>query len=99
MGYESDHLFVSAVGNEEEFVATLGPSLDECTSLDVVTRTDAIKYLILKVRRKMFGAMGMRTSQEHDVIDFLSNSMLSHVLSIGGDMKMKTIYMGLMLRR
>jgi DNA-directed RNA polymerase III subunit RPC2 len=99
MGYESDHFIASAVGNEEDFVAAIGPSMDESASLGVVSRADAIKYLIPKVRRKTFGTAVIRTSQEHDVLDFLSNSMICHILSPSGNMKMKAIYLGLMLKR
>lgn len=98
MGYESDYLIASVVGDEEEFVAALGPSIDESISHDVISRADALKYLIPKVKRKTFG-MSMRVSQEHDVLDFLSNSMICHILSPGGNMKMKAIYLGLMVRR
>lgn len=99
MGYESDFLIASAVGNEEDFVAALGPSLDESAFLGIISRTEAIKYLTTKVRRKAFGSAVIRTSQEHDVIDFLSNSMICHIQSPEGNMKMKAIYFGLMIRR
>jgi hypothetical protein len=61
MGYESDYLIVSILGIEEEFVAAMGPSLDECNSFDVISRADGIKYLIPKVRRKTYGgSIGLR---------------------------------------
>lgn len=101
MGYEADHLIASIVGIEENFVAAMGPSLDESASLDIISRADAVQYMVTKVRRKAFGSAmgGLRVSQEHDVLDFLSNSMICHVLSPGGNMKMKALYMGLMIRR
>lgn len=99
MGYESDHLIASTVGIEEEYVAAIGPTIDECTLLNIISRADAIKYLIPRIRRKTFGSTGGRVSQEHDVLDFLSNSMICHILSPGGNMKMKAIYIGLMIRR
>jgi DNA-directed RNA polymerase III subunit RPC2 len=100
MGYEADHLIASIVEIEEDFVAAMGPSLDECASLDVISRADAIQHMIPKIKRKTFGpTVGLRVSQEHDVLDFLSNSMIGHVLSPGGNMRMKALYIGLMIRR
>lgn len=49
MGYESDFLIASSVGNEEDFVAALGPSLDECSVLGIISRADALKYMISRV--------------------------------------------------
>uniref|UniRef100_A0A915MN16 DNA-directed RNA polymerase subunit beta n=2 Tax=Meloidogyne TaxID=189290 RepID=A0A915MN16_MELJA len=99
MGYESDHLIATTVGIEEEYIAAIGPTIDECALLNIISRADAIKYLIPRIRRKTFGSIGVRVSQEHDVLDFLSNSMICHILSPEGNMKMKAIYIGLMIRR
>lgn len=49
MGYESDYQITSAVGCEEEFIASLGPSIDECASLNILSRTDSLNYMIPKV--------------------------------------------------
>lgn len=49
MGYESDFLITSAIGQEDAFIAAIGPSLDECARSNVVTKEDAIKYLSSKV--------------------------------------------------
>uniref|UniRef100_A0A914HEK2 DNA-directed RNA polymerase subunit beta n=1 Tax=Globodera rostochiensis TaxID=31243 RepID=A0A914HEK2_GLORO len=102
MGYESDFLIASSVGSEEDFVAALGPSLDESSVLGIVSRADALRYMTAKVRKKTFGgpqSAVVRTSQEHDVLDFLANSMICHIASVGGNMKMKAVFLGLMIRR
>lgn len=49
MGYESDYEIASAVGYEEEFVASMGPSLDECASINVSTKNEALRFLSTKV--------------------------------------------------
>lgn len=49
MGYESDFVIASAVGHEEQFVAAIGPSLDECAILKISTKAEALKYLSTKV--------------------------------------------------
>ncbi|KAI1729131.1 RNA polymerase rpb2, domain 6 domain-containing protein [Ditylenchus destructor] len=103
MDYESDFVIASAVGHEEGFVAAMGPSLDEAASLNVVTKFDALKYLSSKIKLRKFagpsGAGSFQSIREHDALDFLRNSMISHVSAIGGNMKMKAIYLGLMIRR
>ncbi|KAI1721433.1 RNA polymerase rpb2, domain 6 domain-containing protein [Ditylenchus destructor] len=103
MDYESDFVIASAVGHEEGFVAAMGPSLDEAASLNVVTKVDALKYLSSKIKLRKFagpsGAGSFQAIREHDALDFLRNSMISHVLATGGNMKMKAIYLGLMIRR
>lgn len=37
--------------------------------------------------------------REHDALDFLRNSMICHVSTQDGNMKMKAVYLGLMVRR
>lgn len=50
MNFESDFTIASTVGHEEEFVAAIGPSIEECASLNVISRGDAINFLIPRVR-------------------------------------------------
>uniref|UniRef100_A0A915DKC2 DNA-directed RNA polymerase n=1 Tax=Ditylenchus dipsaci TaxID=166011 RepID=A0A915DKC2_9BILA len=108
MGFESDHVVASSVGHEEDFVAAIGPSLDECVNdLNILTKTDALKYLSSKIKLRTFGMGGggaansanFQSLREHDAIDFLRNSMICHVDAPNGNMKMKAIYLGLMIRR
>lgn len=40
-----------------------------------------------------------QTGRDHDAIDFLMNSMICHIDAPGGNMKMKAVYLGLMIRR
>lgn len=49
MGYESDYAIASAVGHEEEFIASMGPSLDECASINISTKCEALRFLSTKV--------------------------------------------------
>lgn len=51
---------------------------------------------------RKFGTVVTSTStlpREHEAIDFLSNLMIAHVPCPDGNMKMKAIYLGLMIRR
>lgn len=49
MGYESDFAIASAVGHEEEFIASIGPSLDECALINIATKNEALRFLSTKV--------------------------------------------------
>lgn len=44
-------------------------------------------------------ASSYQSMREHDALDFLRNSMICHVLAPGGNMKMKAVYLGLMIRK
>lgn len=51
---------------------------------------------------RKFGPVASGTStlpREHEAIDFLSNLMIAHVPCPDGNMKIKAIYLGLMIRR
>jgi len=54
MGYESDFTIASSVGHEEDFVSAFGPSLDECSSLDILTKNDALRFLTPRVLFPLF---------------------------------------------
>uniref|UniRef100_A0AAF5PRE3 DNA-directed RNA polymerase subunit beta n=4 Tax=Wuchereria bancrofti TaxID=6293 RepID=A0AAF5PRE3_WUCBA len=102
MGFESDHDIVSAVGLEEKFVAAMAPSIEECASHQIVTQEGALQYIASKVKMRKFGPTASGTStlpREHEAIDFLSNLMIAHVPCPDGNMKMKAVYLGLMVRR
>lgn len=55
--------------------------------------------MIFKIKVRKFGSSAGLPIQDLETIDFLSNLMICHVPSKAGDMKMKAIYLGLMVRR
>uniref|UniRef100_A0AC35TZ87 DNA-directed RNA polymerase subunit beta n=1 Tax=Rhabditophanes sp. KR3021 TaxID=114890 RepID=A0AC35TZ87_9BILA len=100
MGIESDYDIISTVGHEDNFISALTPSIEEAASADVNTQAKALMYLASKMKlRKNFGGVSTQVMREHDSLDFLRNSMICHIPTPGGDMKMKAIYLGIMLRR
>ncbi|TKR68343.1 hypothetical protein L596_024337 [Steinernema carpocapsae] len=100
MGFESQYDFVSAVGQEEKFVAALTPSLEECVNAKIVTKEEALLYIAGKVKlRKFGGASTAHLPRDHDAVDFMMNTMICHIPCVNGDMKLKAMYLGLMTRR
>ncbi|VDK76240.1 unnamed protein product [Gongylonema pulchrum] len=45
------------------------------------------------------GAANTARPREHEALDFLSNLMIAHVPCPSGNMKIKAVYLGLMIRR
>lgn len=45
------------------------------------------------------GGSGPTPPKEHEAIDFLTSLMICHIPSHDGNMKLKAIYVGLMVRR
>lgn len=43
MGFQSDQLIVQIVGTEPEILKKLGPSIEECYTVDVNTQNQALK--------------------------------------------------------
>uniref|UniRef100_A0A9J2PVM7 DNA-directed RNA polymerase subunit beta n=1 Tax=Ascaris lumbricoides TaxID=6252 RepID=A0A9J2PVM7_ASCLU len=101
MGFESDYDIVSAVGLEEKFVAAMAPSIEECAAHQIVTQESALQFIASKVKMRKFGTGGSGPTppKEHEAIDFLTSLMICHIPSHDGNMKLKAIYVGLMVRR
>lgn len=108
MGFESDYDIVCAVGCEEKFVAAMAPSIEECGSHQIVTQENALVYIASKISARKYAFGGSSeisvsaprpSKREHEAIDFLTNLMVSHIPSNDGNMKMKAVYLGLMIRR
>ncbi|PAV80313.1 hypothetical protein WR25_16720 [Diploscapter pachys] len=107
MGIESDFDIVSAIGHEENYVATIAPTLEEANQLNIHTAQQALNYLTGKVKVRKFFGFGPAANQaksealpkEHEAIDFLANGMICHIPCIDGNFKLKAIYLGLMTRR
>ncbi|KAI6215909.1 DNA-directed RNA polymerase [Aphelenchoides besseyi] len=102
MGIESDLSIMSAIGDGDEYIAAIGPSLIECKNMGIFTQDDALDYLSIKVKTRVTGqnprAAGPRERMQSG-LEFLRSSLLCHVPSPTGIMKSKAIYLGLMVRR
>ena len=50
MGIESDYTIMSAIGDEDEYVAAVGPSIIECKNSGIYTQEAALDFLSSKVQ-------------------------------------------------
>ncbi|CAD6187826.1 unnamed protein product [Caenorhabditis auriculariae] len=107
MGIESDFDIISTIGHEEKYVSAFAQTFEECLQAGIHTRQQALSYLTNKVKVRKFTPFGMPPSamiaqslpKEHEAVDFLSNSMITHIPCTDGNFKMKAIYLGLMTKR
>lgn len=93
---------MSAIGEEDVYISAIGPSLIECKGMNIFNQDDALEFLSYKVKIRRIGQNARNASPKERMqsgIDFLCNSMLSHVPANTGVMKEKAVYLGLMLRR
>ncbi|ULT99696.1 hypothetical protein L3Y34_000764 [Caenorhabditis briggsae] len=108
MGVESDFDIVSTIGHEEKYVSAFAQTLEECINAGVYTQQQALAYVTSKVKARKFTPFGslpgtsvsvLTAPKEHEAVDFLSNSMITHIACPDGNFKMKAIYLGQMTRR
>ena len=96
MGVLSDQEIVQTVGSEEHILSTFAPSLEECASLQIFTRKQALEFIGTKTRRSTWGRRKTKVEEAQEV---LSNLVLAHIPVEGGDYRMKSVFLALMVRR
>ncbi|XP_046663872.1 DNA-directed RNA polymerase III subunit RPC2 [Homalodisca vitripennis] len=100
MGYQSDQQIVQMIGTEPEILKKLGPSLEECYTVDVFTQTQALNYIGRKAKQKrFFGPSGKPKPPVDEARDMLATVILAHVPVENFNFKLKAVYTALMLRR
>jgi hypothetical protein len=93
---------MSAIGDDDVYISAIGPSLIECKGTSIYSQDDALEHISHKVKIRRIGQAQRVISPKERLqsgIDFLCNSLLSHVPANTGIMKEKAVYLGLMLRR
>ena len=96
MGVLSDQEIVQTVGSEEHILSTFAPSLEECASLQIFTRKQALEFIGTKTRRSTWGRRKTKVEEAQEV---LSNFVLAHIPVEGDDYRMKSVFLALMVRR
>ncbi|KAI6216523.1 DNA-directed RNA polymerase [Aphelenchoides fujianensis] len=102
LGIESDFSIMSAIGEDDEYIAAIGPSIMECKNMGIFTQDDALDHLSMKVKTRVTGAIPRAAAPRERLqsgVEFLRSSLLCHVPCQTGVMKSKAIYLGLMVRR
>ncbi|PRP77129.1 DNA-directed RNA polymerase III subunit RPC2 [Planoprotostelium fungivorum] len=103
MGMQSDQQIISFIGSKQDFVDGIAASFQECYSLEIFTRQQALEYIGSKIKivfRSPFKAMPTnRRSKVDEARDILATVLLSHVPVKNYDFRMKYTYLTLMIRR
>ena len=99
MGISSDQEIVQMVGTDDAVMLAFASSLEECSSMNILTELQALTYIGGKMRPKMFYDRVAKKSPVDEAIDLLNSIVLSHVPVVEFNFKMKAIYLALMVRR
>ncbi|GLJ24758.1 hypothetical protein SUGI_0473260 [Cryptomeria japonica] len=99
MGMESDQEIVQMVGRDPRFAGILAPSLQECASLGIFTREQALEYLGTKVKLMRPSWAKSERSKVDEARDILLNVFIANVPVYQYDFRPKCIYVAVMLRR
>ncbi|OLY85630.1 DNA-directed RNA polymerase III subunit RPC2 [Smittium mucronatum] len=99
MGITADKEISQLVaGNDPNFLDLFSPSLEEVAQLQIFTQSQALDYIGSKVKLSKWSSAIKKTPEE-EALQVLSHVVLGHVPVINGDMRAKSVYIGLMARR
>lgn len=96
MGVITDQEIVQMVGSEEDVLAAIAPSIEECANLRIFTQHQALQFVGSKVRRSSWGRP---KSKVEEAMDVLANVVLTHVPVEEFNYRMKSVYLAVMVRR
>jgi DNA-directed RNA polymerase III subunit RPC2 len=97
LGVTSEQEIFQLVGTQKEFLEVLSLSLQECSTLNILTEKQALRYIGSKVKNSKAIKTGRTKIQESR--DILSSVILSHVPCENYDFRAKVRYLGIMVRR
>lgn len=90
-------------GNDEDYVSSLSPSIEEAAKLQVFTRQQALEYIGAKVKiNRRIGAPGQGGKARpkwEEALEALATIVLAHVPVEQMDFRPKAIFVGTMTRR
>ncbi|XP_039049458.1 DNA-directed RNA polymerase III subunit 2 [Hibiscus syriacus] len=97
MGMESDQEVVQMVGRDPRYSALLLPSIEECASVGIYTREQALAYLDTKTTKSLYAGPG--SSEEGKAFSILRDVFLANVPVSCNNFRPKCLYVAVMLRR
>ena len=97
LGVSTDQEIFQLVGTGKEFLEILSLSLQECSTYDILTEKQALRYIGNKVKNSKAAKTGRTKIQE--ARDILATVVLSHVPCNNYDFRAKVRYLGIMTRR
>ncbi|XP_013408039.1 DNA-directed RNA polymerase III subunit RPC2-like [Lingula anatina] len=99
MGVQSDQEIVQIIGSEEEVLAAIAPCLEECHRAQVFTQNQALKYIGNKLRQRRLMWGSAKKTKLEEARELLQGIVLAHVPVEQWNFKIKSAYLGLMVRR
>mmetsp|Transcript_19885 Transcript_19885/g.67765 ORF Transcript_19885/g.67765 Transcript_19885/m.67765 type:complete len:1122 (+) Transcript_19885:130-3495(+) len=99
MGLESDQEIAQLVGVETDVALLLAPSIQECASLGIFSKQQALEYCASKVRVSRQAFARSKRSRVEDARDVLAQVIIAHVPVHAYNFKPKCLYMAGMIRR
>ena len=97
LGVSSEQEIFQLVGTHKEILEILSMSLQECSTLNILTEKQALKFIGNKIKNSKAAKTGRTRLQEAK--DILSSVVLSHVPCENYDFRAKVRYLGIMVRR
>lgn len=97
LGVSTDQEIFQLVGTGKEYLELLSFSLQECSTFDILTEKQALRYIGNKVKNSKAAKTGRTKIQEAK--DILASVVLSHVPCSAYDFRAKVRYLGIMVRR
>jgi len=99
LGITSDQEIVQLIGLEDYIEESLTPCLYEAHSLQVFTQHQAISYIANKIKSTMRKNEYQKKTKFQEAKEFLVKILIAHVTVSEQNMKMKAVYLAVMMRR
>uniref|UniRef100_A0A915HX80 DNA-directed RNA polymerase subunit beta n=1 Tax=Romanomermis culicivorax TaxID=13658 RepID=A0A915HX80_ROMCU len=105
LGVESDQEIIEYLGGDERLMACFCPSLEECQKEQVFTQNQALTYVGNKLKNLKMNwsshaqANYAKKSKADEAREILATTIIAHVPVINWNMKLKAMYLSLMVRR
>ncbi|XP_056685925.1 DNA-directed RNA polymerase III subunit 2-like [Spinacia oleracea] len=97
MGMQSDQEVMQMIGRDPRYSSLLLPSIEECATLGVHSKQQALEFLDNKVKKSQFASA--QPEKEDRALPILRDVFLAHVPVCENNFRAKCIYAAVMLRR
>ena len=97
LGVSAEQEIFQLVGTQKVFLEILSMSLQETSTLNILTEKQALRYIAGKINKSKATKTGRTKIQEAK--DILASVVLSHVPCENYDFRAKVRYLGIMVRR
>jgi DNA-directed RNA polymerase III subunit RPC2 len=99
LGVQSDEQIFSLFQHDPYLIEALFDSMDEAETLGVTSQEGALEYILQLMRSVPGQAQPQGVARREDVLDMLSNALISHVPVQQGGFSRKIMYIVCVVRR